>query len=60
MRGVYVSETVGPNSRVRPLERRKDRVKEYMYERGATRRGGFEKAKRECVNSLEGARCHSY
>ncbi len=34
MRGVYVSETVGLNSRGRPLGRRKDSVKEYMYERG--------------------------
>ncbi len=57
---VYVSESVGPSSRGRPHGRWKDRVKEYMSEGGATRRGGFEKAKRECVNSLEGARCHSY
>ncbi len=34
---VYVSKTVGPNSRGRPLGRWKDRVKEYMSERGATR-----------------------
>ncbi len=34
MRGVYVGETGGPNSRGRPLGRRKDRVKDYMYERG--------------------------
>ncbi len=34
---VYVSKTEGPNSRGRPLGRWKDRVKEYMSERGATR-----------------------
>ncbi len=31
---VYMSETVGPNSRGRPLGRWKDKVKEYMCERG--------------------------
>ncbi len=41
---VYVSETVGPNSKGRPLGRWKDRVKKYMCERGATRRGEFEQA----------------
>ncbi len=30
---VYVSKTVGPNSRGRPLGRWRDRVKEYMCER---------------------------
>ncbi len=29
---VYVSKTVGPNSRGRPLGRWRDRVKEYMRE----------------------------
>ncbi len=36
---VYTSESVGPNSRGRPPGRWKDRVKEYMCERGATRGG---------------------
>ncbi len=34
---VYVSEIEGPSRRGRPLGRWKDRVKEYMCERGATR-----------------------
>ncbi len=41
---VYVSERVGPNSRGRPPGRRRDRVKEYMCERGATRREGLGQA----------------
>ncbi len=32
-----VSESVGPDSRGRPLGRWRDRVKEYMCERGASR-----------------------
>ncbi len=36
---MYVSENVGPNSRGRPLGRWRDRVKEYMCERGAARGG---------------------
>ncbi len=36
---VYVSESVGPNSRGRLPGRCRDRVKEYMCEKGATRRG---------------------
>ncbi len=39
MRGVYVSETVGPNSRGRPLGRKKDRIKEYMCEKGVCKTG---------------------
>ncbi len=38
---VYMSENVGSNSRGRPLERWRGRVKEYMCERGATRVGGL-------------------
>ncbi len=37
---VYVGASVGPDSRGRPLGRWRDRVKEYMCERGATREGG--------------------
>lgn len=47
---VYVSETVGPSSRGRPLGSWKNRVKEYMCERYATRRERFEPARRECSN----------
>ncbi len=36
---MHMSEGVGPNSRRRPLGRWRDRVKEYMCERGATRGG---------------------
>ncbi len=39
---VCVSETEGPSRRGRPLGRWKDRVKEYMSERGATTGGGIE------------------
>ncbi len=42
---VYMSESVGPNSRGRPTVRWRNRVKEYMCERGATRRGGLDQAK---------------
>ncbi len=45
---VYVSESVGPSSKGRPPGRWKDRVKEYMCERGATREGGLDQARREC------------
>ncbi len=44
---VYMSESVGPNSRGRSPRRWRDKVKEYMCERGATRRGGLDQAKRE-------------
>ncbi len=46
---VYVSEIVGPDRRGRPLGGWKDRVKEYMSVRGATRGGGFEQTRRECL-----------
>ncbi len=47
---VYMSESVCPNSRGRPPVRWRDRVKEYMYERGATRRGALDQAKRVCMD----------
>ncbi len=47
---VYMIENVGSNSRERPPGRWRDRVKEYMCERGATRRGGLDQADRECVD----------
>ncbi len=47
---VYVSESVGPNSRGRPPGRWRGRVKEYMCERGASRRGGLDQARRECLD----------
>ncbi len=45
----YMCEIVGPNSRRRPLGRWRDRVKEYMCERSATRGGGLDQARRECL-----------
>ncbi len=42
-----MSESAGPNSRGRPPVRWRDRVKEYMCERGATRGGGPDQARRE-------------
>ncbi len=42
---VYVSESVGPNSRGRPPGMWKDRIKEYMCKRGANRRGVLLKGK---------------
>ena len=45
-----LSNIVDPNSRGRPHGRWKDRVKEYMCERGATIGGGLEQARRECLD----------
>ncbi len=45
---MYVSGGVGPSSRGRPLGRWRDRVKEYMLERGAAGGGGLDQARREC------------
>ncbi len=46
---VYMNERVGLNSRGRSPGKWRDRVKEYMCERGATRRGGLDQARRECL-----------
>ncbi len=40
---------MGPSSRGRPPGRCRDRVKEYMCERGATREGGLDQARRVCM-----------
>ncbi len=72
----YVIKNVGINSRGRLLGRRRDRVREYMCERGVTRGGGLDQARRECLHRerwslsccghpfagtfLEGARHQSY
>ena len=47
---VYMIESVGPDSRGRPPGRWRDRVREYMCEGGATRGGGLDQAKRECLD----------
>ncbi len=39
-----------PNSRGRPLGRWRDRVKEYMCERCATRVEGLDQVRRECLD----------
>ncbi len=46
---VYMSESVDPNSRGRSPMRWRNSVKEYMCERGATRRGGLDQVRRECL-----------
>ncbi len=46
---VYVTENVDPNNRGRPPGRWRDTVKEYMCERGATRRGEGQSKQRESV-----------
>ncbi len=47
---VYVSQSVGTNSRGRPSGRERGRVKEYMCERGATRGRGLDQASKECLD----------
>ncbi len=42
---VYVREIEGPSRRGRPLGRWKDRVKEYVSERGTSRGGKLEQVK---------------
>ncbi len=42
---VYMSDSEGPNSRGRPSGRWRDRVKEYLGERGATREGGLDQGR---------------
>ncbi len=46
LKKVYVS----PNSRGRPLGRWRDKVKQYMCERSATRGGGLDQVRRECLD----------
>ncbi len=50
IKNAYVNEIGGPNSKGRPLGRWRERVKEYMCERGATRGGGLDQAMRECLD----------
>ncbi len=45
-----MSESVCPNSGRRPPGGWRGRVKEYICERGSTRRGGLDHAKRECLD----------
>ncbi len=50
MKKVYVSYSVGPNNKGRPLGRWKASVKEYMRERGVNRGGRLDQARRECLD----------
>ncbi len=45
---VHESELEGPNRRGRPLGGWKDRVEEYLGEKGINRRGVLHQARREC------------
>ncbi len=45
---IYESESEGPNRRGRPLGRWKDRVEEYLGERGINGRGVLKQARRKC------------
>ncbi len=47
---VYVSGGVSQNSRGRPPVRWRDRVKEYMCEKGATGGGRLDQTRRECLD----------
>ncbi len=47
---VYMSESVGPSSRGRPPGRWRGPLKEDMWEKGATRGGRLDQAKRECLD----------
>ena len=47
---VYMSELEGTGRRGRPLGRWKDRVKEYLNERGVRGVRGLEQARRECMD----------
>ena len=47
---VYVSELEGSNQRGRPLGRWRDKVKEYMCDRGDNRGGGLEQARMDCLD----------
>ncbi len=48
MKKVYESELEGPNRGGRPLGRWKDRVDEYLGERGINGRGTLAEARKEC------------
>ena len=48
---VYVSEIESATRKRRPVVRWKDRVKEYMYKRGADTGVGIEQARRKCLYS---------
>ncbi len=47
---VYVSDLEGSHQRGRPLDRLRDRAKEYTCEWCDSRRGGCEQARRDCMD----------
>ena len=47
---MYVSETEDPRRRGRPLVRWKDRVNEYMHERGTDRERRLQQVRSECLD----------
>ncbi len=49
-RRVYVSEIEGGNVRGRPPVKWRDRVQEYVRERGERSLRNFEQARRECLD----------
>ncbi len=58
---VYMSESVGPTNRGRPPGRWRERVKEYMCERGVIRGGELDQTKRECLDRERWRRfCHGH
>ena len=50
MKEVYLSEIEGCNQRGKPLGRWRDKMKEYTCERGDSRRGGLEWARRDYLD----------
>ncbi len=57
---VYMSESVDSNSRGRPLRRWRNRVKEYICERGATRGGGWIKQRGSVYTGRGGFFCRRH
>ncbi len=49
---VYVSEIEGGNARGRPSVRWRDRVQEYIRERGERSLRNFEQARKECLDRV--------
>ena len=54
---VYVSEIEGPRRRGRPVVRWKDRVKEYIHEKGTDRRGRLKQAR---ADNLDREKCKPF
>ncbi len=60
VKNVYLSSVEGPNRRERPLGRWKDKMKEYVSERGV-RGNGLERARRKYMDRERWRSfCHGY